>query len=782
MTAGLRGRDSGGWGYGVDSARFAIDAYGQGDAARTWGADRFGAGDDGAILRCTCPACTGALNTIREQTVLPSDGTAANGKPVFSWDQAAVQLTRGGYTWSAVQGAGVTITYAFRSTEPTTMPEGTGGFVRFNAAQIAAAEAALALWADVANITFVRVGSGSGGEGAYSDSATILFANYTTETGSAAGFAYLPSPGQTGSASLAGDIWIDVSETYNTAPVFGEYGAQVLAHEIGHAIGLRHPSDYDGGTPTYEANATWWQDSRMFTIMSYFGSGNVGGSLPAFSAGPQMFDIAAAQRLYGANTNTRTGDTVYGFNSNTGLQHFTLTGAASNAVFSIWDGGGNDTLDLSGYAQNADIDLRAESFTSAGPGNSGAAGLYNISIARGVVIENGVGGSGNDTLTGNGAANRLTGNAGNDVLEGAAGADTLVGGLGSDSYGVDSLADVVTELASEGFDAVYTSIDYTLGANLEQLNLTGAAVNGFGNSLANAMFGNELDNLLSGGAGDDVLTGNGGNDILQGAAGNDIMFGGLGSDSYGADSSGDAIGENAGEGFDAVYSTSDYTLGANLEQLNLIGTGVNGFGNALANAIFGNELANYLGGGAGDDVLHGNGGNDILEGSTGNDIMFGGLGSDSYGADSSGDAIGENVGEGFDAVYSTASYTLGANLEQLNLIGTATEGYGNGLANAIFGNALDNILNGGTGDDVLNGGAGNDTFLFLPGTGHDVVTDFVAGGVDDRVDLSAYAGTGITYVLIQTGADAVFNFSNGDQIVLVGVNSASLVQSGDFWL
>ena len=181
-------------------------------------------------------------------------------------------------------------------------------------------------------------------------------------------------------------------------------------------------------------------------------------------------------------------------------------------------------------------------------------------------------------------------------------------------------------------------------------------------------------------------------------------------------------------------------------------------------------------------MLYCYGGDEILQDGAGADIMFGGTGSDSYGVDNSGDAISGNVGEDFDTVCSNASYTLRPNLEGLVLLDGATEGYGNGLDNAIIGNGAANLISGGTGDDALTGGAGNDTFLFLPGTGRDVINDFVAGGTDDRVDLSAYAGTGITYTLTQVGAEAVFNFTNGDQIVLVGVNAASLVQSGDFWL
>jgi Ca2+-binding RTX toxin-like protein len=247
----------------------------------------------------------------------------------------------------------------------------------------------------------------------------------------------------------------------------------------------------------------------------------------------------------------------------------------------------------------------------------------NVGIAYGVIIENAIGGSGADTIVGNSADNILRGNAGNDLigagagndlLDGGLGDDEMLGGLGNDTFVVDVAGDIVTELANEGIDLVQSSIDYVLGANLENLTLTSAALAGTGNALDNVMTGNELANTLLGGAGNDKLVGNAGSDVLDGGIGNDQLLGGAGNDAYTVDVAGDVVTELANEGTDTVLSSVNYTLTDNVENLTLAGSAKIGTGNALNNAIIGNDAANTLSGGAGNDRLEGGKGYDFLLG------------------------------------------------------------------------------------------------------------------------------------------------------------------------
>jgi serralysin len=209
-----------------------------------------------------------------------------------------------------------------------------------------------------------------------------------------------------------------------------DYKFMILIHEIGHALGLEHPGDYNANPNfviTYEAAAAYIQDSRQYSVMSYFESENTGARTRGHYADtPLLHDIIALQDLYGANTTTRTGDTVYGFNSNADRSAFCLENSQDKPIFCIWDAGGDDTLDLSGFRDKQMINLNPGTFSSAG-------GLtLNISIAPGVIIENAVGGSGRDRILGNDADNVLDGGAGNDRLKGGAGDDVLHGGKGFD--------------------------------------------------------------------------------------------------------------------------------------------------------------------------------------------------------------------------------------------------------------------------------------------------------------------------------------------------------------
>ena len=334
--------------------------------------------------------------------------------------------------------------------------------------------------------------------------------------------------------------------------------------------------------------------------------------------------------------------------------------------------------------------------------------------------------------TGNSLNNILTGNAGANVLDGGTGADTLVGGAGNDTYVVDDLGDVVTELLNQGTDTVQSAVSYTLGSDLENLTLTGtAALSGTGNSLNNVLTGNSAANVLSGGDG---------NDTLDGGAGADSLLGGLGNDTYLVDSGSDIITEQLNEGTDTVQSSVTYTLAANVEHLTLIGTAaVNATGNALVNTLTGNSAVNVLTGGASNDTY----------------------------VVSTGDTVVEQVNEGTDTVQSDVSWTLGANLENLTLTGTAAiAGSGNTLANTLRGNSAAN---------VLTGGAGNDTYVVSTG---DTVVEQVNEGTDTvQSDVSWTLGANLENLTL-TGAAAINAAGNGLANVLTGNGAANQLASG----
>jgi Ca2+-binding RTX toxin-like protein len=328
------------------------------------------------------------------------------------------------------------------------------------------------------------------------------------------------------------------------------------------------------------------------------------------------------------------------------------------------------------------------------------------------------GGAAADTITGGAGADLLTGGLGDDLLDGGAGADTLTGGSGNDVYIVDTVSDVVTELAASGADEIRTALAaYTLtAANVETLRGTSAA----GQSLA----AGAASETIIGGNGADTLDDGGFVATLKGGAGDDIYLVRNGST---------GVAENAGEGTDTVRSyLASYTLGANLENLvGMLSTG---------QTLTGNGSANIITGGSGDDRI---------DGGVGADSLSGGFGNDTYVVDNAGDTVTENAGEGTDSIEtSLAAYTLADNVEKLT--GTAVGGQ------ALTGNAGANTLTGGSGNDTLVGGAGNDTLI--GGSGTDTASYALNAAVAVTVS-SASAGQ------VVVGGTETDTFSSVEKIV-----------------
>ena len=407
------------------------------------------------------------------------------------------------------------------------------GLSGFSEAQKDSARNSIQLWDDLITPSFVERGN---------KGADIQFSN-SYDPGQA--YAYYPEYGFTNAKGwkFFGDVFVATPEVNwtNAWLNFGGYGVTTVIHEIGHTLGLSHPGAYNGaGATTYESQAEYAQDSNQYALMSYWGDEETsnqpfGGGIVDWSTGfynyphtPMVHDIVAIQAAYGADTTTRSDDTVYGWNSTAGKAVYDFSQNLFPIV-TIYDAGGNDTIDMSGANASVFIDLNDGEFSSGaasvpsedeinsrrqlmrdagyttlgnvGPGTSaywqalttgahegylafetGISGLGvtshdNIAIAYGTIIENAIGSSQRDYLKGNEANNVLTGNGGDDVINGYAGADTYNGGEGYDTFifSIIESGDIVSDFTS-GEDVIVlsdTGVSFNFVSNAEFTNSAG---------------------------------------------------------------------------------------------------------------------------------------------------------------------------------------------------------------------------------------------------------------------------------------------------------------------
>ncbi len=447
----------------------------------------------------------------------------------------AVDGLLSGVRWST--GA---LTFAFPGTAAaygsdyawSAAPEPQDGFVAFTAAQQSYVRSILADYAAVANLSFTEAGGDA--DLRFGRSAAV------DKDGSAFAWAYYPDAG------AGGDVWF--RSDWSAVPAVGSFDHLAAMHEIGHALGLKHPFEVSGGFPALSPAI----DGNDFTVMSYDAFPGAGYNVVAAGSHPHtpmQYDVAALQTLYGANFRTHAGDTIYRWNGTTGEGFVDGVGQGvtdGNKIYeTVWDGGGRDTYDLSSFSRALHLDLNPGGWVAladpvGGPQASFGGGRYAPGMVANAfqfegdvrsLIENAIGGSASDLVRGNIAANRLEGRAGADTLTGGGGADTLIGGAGADRLEGGAGNDLADYAAAPG--AVIVDLATGKGAGGQANGDVYAGIESvLGSAFNDRILGNAYGNGLTGGAGADRLEGGGGNDVLTGGTGNDVLVGGAGSDLF----------------------------------------------------------------------------------------------------------------------------------------------------------------------------------------------------------------------------------------------------------
>ncbi len=513
-----------------------------------------------------------------------------------------------------------------------------------------------------------------------------------------------------------------------------------MLHEIGHGLGMAHAHDdggtsvvMDGVTSTFGDYGDYNLNQEIFTVMSYNSGWELSpngtpnnynyGNMASYGA----LDIALLQSKYGANT-------TYASSADT----YTL--GVDNFYSAIWDTGGTDTIRYNGTA-DAIIDLREATlqYESGGGGYVSYIDGYigGFTIANGVVIERGYGGSGDDIIVGNTANNLLIGGGGADTLYGRNGNDELQGGLDADVLYGDAGDDSLYGNAGDDTIRGGTGADYIEG--------------GEG---ADDIIGENGNDVMLGGDDGDTILGADGNDFIRGDNGNDRLEGGAGYDKI--------IG---GEGNDAIFG------GANNDQL----YGNNGndalTGDGGNDVMYGGSGKDRLWGGDGYDTLNGDNDTDYLWGGNNPDRLFGGRGNDYMYGEASDDYMSGGVGDDYMEGGAGRDKMLGGENRDVMLGGDGND--------IMYGNESDDFMRGDDGNDYMNGGSGNDRMI--GGAGADTL--FGDTGAD-----TMYGGTGNDIFVfnsvndsgVSTGRDTIADFASGDQIDLAFLGTVNFINTAGF--